>query len=111
MAIFAYFIGGGDSGGLISSQMVRADSTFHRRGLLVDISRYFRSVYTLAFRFLSCFGLFYLIDSLLRQPLSGCPETYSKDQTSLKLRDGPAFASQVLGLKAGTTTAQCHTES
>jgi hypothetical protein len=34
----------------------------------------------------------------------GCPGTYSVDQAGLKLRNPPASASQVLGLKACTTT-------
>jgi hypothetical protein len=36
----------------------------------------------------------------------GCPGTHSVDQAGLKLRNLPALASQVLGLKAGATTAQ-----
>jgi hypothetical protein len=35
----------------------------------------------------------------------GCPETHSVDQASLELRNLPASASQVLGLKACATTA------
>jgi hypothetical protein len=33
-----------------------------------------------------------------------CPGTHSVDQAGLKLRNSPASASQVLGLKACTTT-------
>jgi hypothetical protein len=36
----------------------------------------------------------------------GCPGTHSVDQAGLKLRNPPASASQVLGLKACVTTAQ-----
>jgi hypothetical protein len=36
----------------------------------------------------------------------GCPGTHSVDQAGLKLRNPPASASQVLGLKAYATTAQ-----
>jgi hypothetical protein len=36
----------------------------------------------------------------------GCPRTHSVDQAGLELRNLPASASQVLGLKACTTTAQ-----
>ena len=36
----------------------------------------------------------------------GCPETYSVDQAGLELRNRPASASQVLGLKACATTAR-----
>ena len=35
-----------------------------------------------------------------------CPETHSVDQAGLELRDLPASASQVLGLKACATTAR-----
>jgi hypothetical protein len=35
----------------------------------------------------------------------GCPGTHSVDQAGLKLRNSPASASQVLGLKVCTTTA------
>jgi hypothetical protein len=38
----------------------------------------------------------------------GCPGTYFVDQAGLKLRNPPASASQVLGLKACATTAQLH---
>jgi hypothetical protein len=34
----------------------------------------------------------------------GCPGTYSVDQAGLELRNSPASASQVLGLKACATT-------
>jgi hypothetical protein len=37
---------------------------------------------------------------------SGCPRTHSVDQAGLELRNLPASASQVLGLKACATTAQ-----
>jgi hypothetical protein len=36
----------------------------------------------------------------------GCPGTHFVDQAGLELRNPPASASQVLGLKACTTTAQ-----
>jgi len=52
---------------------------------------------------------FVLFAGLLRQDFfmcnSECPQTCSVDQAGLNLRDPPAFASQVLGLKVGTTTA------
>jgi hypothetical protein len=37
----------------------------------------------------------------------GCPGTHSVDQAGLELRNPPACASQVLGLKAWATTARC----
>jgi hypothetical protein len=36
----------------------------------------------------------------------GCPGTHSVDQAGLELRDPPASASQVLGLKECATTAR-----
>jgi hypothetical protein len=50
---------------------------------------------------LACFGF------LVRVSLcsSGCPETHSVKQAGLKLRNLPASASQVLGLKACTPSA------
>jgi hypothetical protein len=36
---------------------------------------------------------------------SSCSRTHSVDQVGLELRDPPALTSQVLGLKAGTTTS------
>jgi hypothetical protein len=36
----------------------------------------------------------------------GCPGTHFVDQAGLKLRSLPAYASQVLGLKACATTAR-----
>jgi hypothetical protein len=38
---------------------------------------------------------------------SGCPGTHFVDQASLELRNSPASASQVLGLKACATTPDC----
>jgi hypothetical protein len=52
------------------------------------------------------FGFFRDRVSLYRP---GCPGTHSVDQAGLKLRNPPASASQVLGLKACATTAQLYT--
>jgi hypothetical protein len=38
----------------------------------------------------------------------GCPRTHSVGQAGLQLRNLPASASQVLGLKACATTPGCH---
>jgi hypothetical protein len=38
----------------------------------------------------------------------GCPGTHFVDQAGLELRNPPASASQVLGLKACATTTQQH---
>jgi hypothetical protein len=65
--------------------------------------------------FLFCFFLgflflffFVVVVVVLRNPLCspGCPGTHSVDQAGLELRNLPASASQVLGLKACATTAQ-----
>jgi hypothetical protein len=54
---------------------------------------------------LFCFCLFVFRDRVsLCSP--GCPGTHSVDQAGLELRNLPAFASQVLGLKACATTAR-----
>jgi hypothetical protein len=51
---------------------------------------------------LFCFGLVFQDRVSLYSP--GCPGTHSVDQAGLKLRNPPASASQMLGLKACTTT-------
>jgi hypothetical protein len=57
------------------------------------------------FRHTGFFFLFFFQDRFsLCSP--GCPETHSVDQAGLKLRNPPASASQVLGLKACATAAQ-----
>jgi hypothetical protein len=48
------------------------------------------------------FGFWFFKTGFLRSP--GCPGTHFVDQAVLKLRNLPASASQVLGLKACTTT-------
>jgi hypothetical protein len=50
-----------------------------------------------------CFFFFVFGDSLSLCSL-GCPGTYFVDQAGLELRNPPASASQVLGLKACATT-------
>jgi hypothetical protein len=63
--------------------------------------------------FLFCFVLF-LVFGFWRQVFGdrvslyspGCPGTHSVDQAGLELRNLPASASQVLGLKACATTAR-----
>jgi hypothetical protein len=50
------------------------------------------------------FSFFFFFETVsLCRP--SCPGTHSVDQAGLKLRNLPASASQVLGLKACTTTA------
>jgi hypothetical protein len=54
------------------------------------------------------FFFFFFFFLVFRERVSlcspGCPGTHSVDQAGLKLRNPPASASQVLGLKACTTT-------
>jgi hypothetical protein len=61
----------------------------------------------LSFEFVSLICLFVFV---FRNRVSlcspGCPGTHSVDQAGLKLRNLPASASQVLGLKAFAITAQ-----
>jgi hypothetical protein len=49
-----------------------------------------------------CFCFFFQDRVSLYSP--GCPGTHSVDQAGLKLRNPPASASRVLGLKACATT-------
>jgi hypothetical protein len=57
--------------------------------------------------FVLSFFLFFFLSFFNRVFLCspGCPETHSVDQADLELRNPPASASQVLGLKVCTTTA------
>jgi hypothetical protein len=60
------------------------------------------------FLFLFCCLVFCLFVFVFRDRISrcspGCPRTHSVDQAGLELRNLPASASQVLGLKACATT-------
>jgi hypothetical protein len=55
-----------------------------------------------------CFVLFFGDRVSLYSP--GCPGTHFVDQAGLELRNPPASASQVLGLKACATTAWLKTD-
>jgi hypothetical protein len=61
------------------------------------------------FGFFVCLFVCFLFFVLSRDRASlcslGCPGTHSVDQAGLELRNPPASASQVLGLKSCTTTA------
>jgi hypothetical protein len=48
----------------------------------------------------------HIIDEAASVNSPGCPGTHSVDQVGLELRNPPASASQVLGLKACATTAR-----
>jgi hypothetical protein len=56
-------------------------------------------------RFLFVF-FFLVFRDRVSQCSSGCPRTHSVDQAGLELRNPPASASQVLGLKVCATTTQ-----
>jgi hypothetical protein len=70
------------------------------------------SCFLLLLLLLFCFVLFCFV-FVLRDRVSlyspGCPETHSVDQAGLELRNPPASASRVLGLKACTTTLSFQT--
>jgi hypothetical protein len=55
--------------------------------------------------FCFCF-LFMFFQARVSLCRSGCPGSYSVDQAGLELRNLPAFASQVLGLKECATTTR-----
>jgi hypothetical protein len=55
-------------------------------------------------RIMSLFLSFFGFRDRVSCVISGCPGTYSVDQAGLKLRNPPASASPVLGLKACATT-------
>jgi hypothetical protein len=66
---------------------------------------YFNALYVILFYFLFIFIYFFFV---FRDRVSlyspGCPGTHSVDQAGLELRNLPASASQVLGLKVCTIT-------
>jgi hypothetical protein len=55
---------------------------------------------------LFCFVFFFVFQGRVSLYSPGCPGTHSVHQAGIELRNPPASASQVLGLKACTTTAQ-----
>jgi hypothetical protein len=60
----------------------------------------------MSFLFVCLVGWFLVFQDKVSLCSLGCPGTHSVDQAGLKLRNPPASASQVMGLKACTTTAQ-----
>jgi hypothetical protein len=67
----------------------------------IDTSKFMTNMKTFLVCF--CFLFWFFETGFLCSP--GCPGTHSVDQAGLKLRNLPASASQVLGLKACATTA------
>ena len=58
----------------------------------------------LGFFLFVCFVLFFVFRDRVSLYTLGCPGTHFVDQAGLELRNPPASASQVLGLKACATT-------
>jgi hypothetical protein len=56
------------------------------------------------FSFVFSFFFFFFFQDKVSLCSPDCPGTHSGDQAGLELRNSPASASQVLGLKACTTT-------
>jgi hypothetical protein len=56
--------------------------------------------------FVCLFFYFFVFQDRISLYSPGCPVTHSVDQAALELRNPPAPASQMLGLKACTTTAR-----
>jgi hypothetical protein len=79
------------------------------RTKLLNENKYLSSpeLFCFIFRLFVCFLIFILFVFQDRLSLCspGCPGTHFVDQAGLELRNPPASASQVLGLKARTTTA------
>jgi hypothetical protein len=53
---------------------------------------------------------FFVFQDRVSLCIPGCPRTHSVDQAGLELRNLPASASQMLGLKACATTARLVTD-
>jgi hypothetical protein len=84
------------SGSCTSLSMVRFPSTLWEQSHLT-------------FLFVCLVGLvWFVFQDRVSLCYPGCPGTHSVDQAGLELRNLPASASQVLGLKACATTAQPH---
>jgi hypothetical protein len=66
----------------------------------------FEAILVYKVSFLLCWGLQGLFQDRVSLCSPGCSGTHSVDQAGLELRNPPASASQVLGLKACATTAQ-----
>jgi hypothetical protein len=75
--------------------------------LTIKIKLLWENKFAVLFFVLFWFGLVFRDKVSLRNS-PGCPETHSVEQVGLELRNPPASASQVLGLKACATTAWLH---
>jgi hypothetical protein len=70
-------------------------------------------IYSVFFKTKNILKIFFFFLLVFRDRVSlcspGCPGTHSVDQAGLELRNPPASASQVLGLKVCTTTPSLKT--
>jgi hypothetical protein len=65
------------------------------------------SLFLFCFALFVCFlGFFFFFSEKVSLCSPGCPGPHFVDQAGLKLRNSPASASQVLGLKVFATTAR-----
>jgi hypothetical protein len=73
---------------------------------MIELQLYFKVLYMFEYSwgFLFVF-LFLIFRDRVSLCISGCPGTHFVDQAGLELRNLPASAFQVLGLKACATTA------
>jgi hypothetical protein len=65
--------------------------------------RYFSRILTTIYTFFAVVVVFVVFQDRVSLCSPGCPGTHSVDQPGLELKNPPAFASQVLGLKACAT--------
>jgi hypothetical protein len=83
-------------------------TTLVKESVLLGLSYSFRSSVIasvgLDFSFFSFFFFFLVFRDRVSLCSPGCPGTHSVDQAGLELRNPPASASRVLGLKACATT-------
>jgi hypothetical protein len=63
--------------------------------------------FVFGFGFFVCLFFVFVFRDRVSLYSPGCPGTHSVDQAGLKLRNPPASASRVLGLKTWATTPEC----
>jgi hypothetical protein len=99
-----------EGSGLLHSLAIPSRSgALGRRGpVLATFFFFFLSFFLSFFFFFFFFFGFLVFGDRVSLYSPGCPGTHSVDQAGLKLRDLPASASQVLGLKACATTPGGH---
>jgi hypothetical protein len=80
-------------------------STFHNRKKALDLLEHANQTFCVTALNISIPLSFGFVFCFFQDRVSGCPGTHSVDQAGLELRNPPASASQVLGLKTCATTA------